>query len=256
MIHDYKTTGELPTPHETENDRQLALYMLGIQQRYPDLKKIDLVWHFVRFDEDVWSQRTDDQLQDMARQTMSLIETIEAAVASRDLPTKTSALCDWCDFRPLCPEFANLYEMENQEETLLASVITASEASALVDKLVRLRDEKQRITGEMDERADEIRDKLTAYSAETGNTSIYGAEHCATVSTTTSVDVPKEGSEPRLELELVLKSLGLWDQVDQLSSSKLKKLANSDAWADDQREAVNKYLAYSQHARVKLRKRN
>ena len=256
VIHDYKTTGKLPTPHETENDRQLALCMLGIQQRYPDLKKIDLVWHFVRFDEDVRSQRTDDQLQDMARQTTSLIETIEAAVASRDLPTKTSALCDWCEFRPLCPEFANLYEMENQEETLLASVITASEASALVDELASLRDEKQRITGEMDERTDEIREKLTAYSVETGNTSIYGAEHYATVSTTTSVDVPKAESEPRLELELVLKSLGLWDQVDQLSSSKLKKLADSDAWADDQREAVNKHLAYSQHARVKLRKRN
>ena len=43
VIHDYKTSGRLPTPHETENDRQLALYMLGIQQRYPDLKKLDLV---------------------------------------------------------------------------------------------------------------------------------------------------------------------------------------------------------------------
>jgi putative RecB family exonuclease len=256
VIHDYKTSGKLPTPHATKNDRQLALYMLGIKQRYPDLKKIDLVWHFVRFDEDVWSQRTDEQLQEMAEQTASLIETVDAAVERKDLPTKTSALCDWCEFRPLCPEFANLYEMENQEETLLASVITASEASALVDELVSLRDEKQRITGEMDERTDEIREKLRAYSAETGHSSIYGAEHYATVSTTTSVDVPKAGSEPRLELELVLKSLGLWDQVDQLSSSKLKKLADSDALADDQREAVNKYLAYSEHPRVKLRKRN
>ncbi len=255
VIHDHKTNSKLPTPYATKNDRQLALYMLGIKQRYPDLKKIDLVWHFVRFDEDVWSQRTDEQLQNMAEQTASLIETVDAAVARRDLPTKTSALCDWCEYRPLCPEFANLYEMENQEETLLASVITASEASALVDELVDLRDEKQRMTGEMDERADEIREKLTAYSAETGNTSIYGTEHCATVSTTTSVDVPKAGSEPRLELERVLKSLGLWDQVDQLSSSKLKKLADSDAWADDQREAVHKYLAYSEHAQVKLRKR-
>ena len=256
VIHDYKTSGKLPTPHATKNDRQLALYMLGIKQRYPDLKKIELVWHFVRFDEDVWSQRTDEQLQKMAEQTASLIETVDAAVARRDLPTKTSALCDWCEFRPLCPEFANLYQLENEEETLIAPTITAFEASALVDELVSLRDEKQRITGEMDERADEIREKLTAYSAETSNASIYGAEHYATVSTATSVDVPKAGSEPRLELERVLKSLGLWDQVDQLSSSKLKKLADSDAWADDQREAVNKYLAYSEHARVKLRKRN
>ena len=256
VIHDYKTSGRLPTPNETENDRQLALYMLGIQQRYPDLKKIDLVWHFVRFDEDVWSQRTDEQLQEMAGQTTRLIETIEAAVTSGDLPTKTSTLCDWCEFRPVCPEFANLYRVENQQETLAFSTLTASEASALVDELASLRDEKRRVTGAMDERADVIQEKLTAYSTESGNTSIYGAEHYATVSTTTSVDVPKAGSKPRAELESALKSLGLWDQVDQLSSSKLKKLAASAAWGDDQREAVNKYLERSERSRVNLRKRN
>ena len=217
VIHDYKTSGRLPTPHETENDRQLALYMLGIQQRYPDLKKIDLVWHFVRFDEDVWSQRTDEQLQEMAGQTTRLIETIEAAVTSGNLPTKTSTLCDWCEFRPVCPEFAHLYRLENQQATLAFSALTATEASALVDELASLREEKRLVTGEMDERADEIQEKLTAYSTETGNTSIYGAEHYATVSTTTSVDVPKVGSKPRAELESALKSLGLWDQVDQLS---------------------------------------
>ena len=102
-IHDYKTSGKLPTLNETENDRQLPLYMLGIKQKYPDLKKIDLVWHFVRFNEDVWLQRTDEQLQKLAGQTTKLIETIEAAVASRDLPTKTSALCDWCEFPPPMP---------------------------------------------------------------------------------------------------------------------------------------------------------
>ena len=256
VIHDYKTSGRLPTPHETENDRQLALYMLGIQQRYPDLKKIDLVWHFVRFDEDVWSQRTDEQLQKMAGQTTRLIETIEAAVTSGDLPTKTSTLCDWCEFRPVCPEFAHLYRMEKQQETLVFSTLTAAEASALVDELASLRDEKRRVTGAMDGRADVIQEKLTAYSTETGNTSIYGAEHYATVSTTTSVDVPKAGSKPRAELESALKSLGLWDQVDQLSPSKLKKLAASAAWGDDQREAVNKYLERSERSRVNLRKRN
>jgi hypothetical protein len=177
-------------------------------------------------------------------------------VTSGNLPTKTSTLCDWCEFRPVCPEFANLYRVENQQETLAFSTLTASEASALVDELASLRDEKRRVTGAMDGRADVIQEKLTAYSTETGNTSIYGAEHYATVSTTTSVDVPKAGSKPRAELESALKSLGLWDQVDQLSPSKLKKLAASAAWGDDQREAVNKYLERSERSRVNLRKSN
>ena len=255
VIHDYKTSGKLPTPHETETDRQLALYMLGIKQRYPDLRKIDLVWHFVRFDEEVWSERTDAELQTIAEQTTRLIATIEAAVANQNLPTKTSALCNWCEFRPQCPEFANLYQLESDEETLAVPTITASEASALVDELASLRDEKRRVTGEMDGRADEIREHLAAYSTETGNTSIYGTEHYATVSTTTSVNLPKAGSEPRSELEGVLKALGLWEQVDQLSSSKLKKLADSGTWTDGEREAVNKYLERSEDSRVELRKR-
>ena len=107
----------------------------------------------------------------------------------------------------------------------------------------------------MDGRAVEIKEKLAGYSAETGNTSFYGAEHYATVSTSTSVSVPKLGSEPRIGLEAVLKAFRLWEQVDQLSSSKLKKLADSGALTDEQREAVNKYLERSESSRVGLRKR-
>tara|TARA_B100001245_G_C22486932_1_gene247761 strand:+ start:133 stop:516 length:384 start_codon:yes stop_codon:yes gene_type:complete len=125
----------------------------------------------------------------------------------------------------------------------------------LVDELVGLRDEKRRVTDEMDGLAEAIKEKLAGYSAETGNTSIYGAEHYATISTSTSVTIPKAGSEPRIELEAVLKAFGLWEQVDQLSSSKLKKLADSGALTDEQREAVNKYLERSESSRVGLRKR-
>ncbi len=109
--------------------------------------------------------------------------------------------------------------------------------------------------GEVDERAEEIREKLAAYSTETGHTSIYGNEYYATVSTTTSVDVPKTNSGTRIELEAALKTLGLWEQVDQLSSSKLKRLAASGAWTDKQLEAINKYLDRSEHSRVELRKK-
>ena len=109
--------------------------------------------------------------------------------------------------------------------------------------------------GEVDERAEEIREKLAACSTETGHTSIHGNEYYATVSTTTSVDVPKTNSGTRIELEAALKTLGLWEQVDQLSSSKLKRLAASGAWTDKQLEAINKYLDRSEHSRVELRKK-
>ncbi len=194
-------------------------------------------------------------VEKVAGQTTSLIKTIEAAVASGNLPTKTSTLCDWCEFRPQCPEFANLYELESENETLPFSTITASEASALVDEFASLRHEKRRIMGELDERIEEIREKLASYSTETGNTSIYGNEYYATVFSTTLIDIPKADSGPRAKLEVALKALGLWEQVGQLSSNKLKKLVDSGACTDAQLEAINKYLERSEYARVELRKR-
>ncbi len=42
-IHDYKTCSRLPSLETIENDRQLALYSIGIKQRYPDIKDVRLI---------------------------------------------------------------------------------------------------------------------------------------------------------------------------------------------------------------------
>ena len=255
VVHDYKTNKRLLTPKQTDSDRQLALYMLGVQQRYPNLERIDLVWHFVRFDEEVRSHRTDVQLQTMATQTGRLIETIEAAVASGDLPTRTSALCDYCAYRPRCPEFAHLYQLNDDSPRSDVPTLTAAAASALVDELVTVKDETQQVTRALEARRTAIETKLTAYATETGHTSVFGTDYSAAVSTESSVTIPKAGSDSRSDLEVMLKTHGLWEQVDQLSAPRLKTLVDSDAATEDVREAVNRYLHRSEKHTVRLRKR-
>lgn len=256
-IHDYKTNNRLPTPQQTASDRQLALYMLGVKQRYPDLEleRIDLVWHFVRFDEEVWSHRTPDELQAMATETGHLIETIETAVACGDLPTKTSTLCDYCEYRPCCPEFAHSYQMYDDHPSPDAPTLTPAAALALVDELVTVKTETQQVTRALKERRTEIETQLTAYAAETGHTSVFGTDYTAAVSTKSSVAMPETGSDARHDLETLLKTRGLWEQVDQLSASRLKTLVNSDTVTEDLREAVNQYLNRTEKHTVRLRKR-
>ena len=255
VIHDYKTNKRLPTPQQSDTDRQLTLYMLGVQQRYPDLERIDLVWHFVRFDEEVRSHRTSGQLQTMATETGRLIETIETAVASGDLPTKISALCDYCAYRPRCPEFAHLYQLNDDRPRLDEPTLTAAAASALVDELVTVKDETQQVTRALEARRTAIETQLTAYAVEAGHTSVFGTDYSAAVSTESSVAMPKTGSDVRRDLEAMLKTHGLWEQVDQLSASRLKALVDSDAVTEERREAVNRYLHRSEKYTVRLRKR-
>ena len=69
-VHDYKTSNRVPPQAKADQDRQLGLYALAVHQKYPDIKKIDLVWHYVRFDEEVRSSRT-QQMRSTMRQPPS-----------------------------------------------------------------------------------------------------------------------------------------------------------------------------------------
>ena len=52
-IHDYKTSIHLPLPAYFARDRQLALYLLGVKDAYPDTESIRLIWHFLAFDKEL-----------------------------------------------------------------------------------------------------------------------------------------------------------------------------------------------------------
>jgi len=102
-IHDYKTSGFLPSDAQLRRDRQLTLYRIAVARRFPAARDIRLVWHYLVFDRRLTSDRTPEEIDRHRSETMRLIDTIEAA---REFPPRRSALCDWCEYRDLCPLFA------------------------------------------------------------------------------------------------------------------------------------------------------
>ncbi len=99
-IHDYKT-GSMPPKSRLEKDRQLALYQIGLEQTYDDVQSVGLVWHYLAFAKTLSSARTPEQLSALRRDTIELIERIQATT---EYPAKPSALCRWCDYRGVCPD--------------------------------------------------------------------------------------------------------------------------------------------------------
>jgi RecB family exonuclease len=77
-IHDYKTSSHLPTQAEADEDRQLALYQIGLEGMWKDVEAVDLIWHYVRFDTDLVSRRTPDQLQSVREACIAVIDDIES----------------------------------------------------------------------------------------------------------------------------------------------------------------------------------
>ena len=100
-IHDYKCSGYLPPQRRVDEDRQLALYQIGLEQTYADAREVELVWHYLVFNRTLRSQRTPEALDKLRADTMRLIDEIEA---EREYAARPGPLCRWCDYSDLCPD--------------------------------------------------------------------------------------------------------------------------------------------------------
>jgi putative RecB family exonuclease len=99
-IQDYKTSARVPTQAQIDEDRQLALYQIGVSTRFGARRPVRLVWHYLRQRKTLVSTRSPEQLQALARDTRALIDRIRNETAFEPKP---SALCRWCEYREGCP---------------------------------------------------------------------------------------------------------------------------------------------------------
>lgn len=99
-IHDYKTGRRIPSQRQLDEDRQLALYEMGVRERYGETGEIRLVWHFLQHGRLRSSQRSAGQLSALRQRTIELIDRIRA---ESDYPPRPGPLCAWCEYSHLCP---------------------------------------------------------------------------------------------------------------------------------------------------------
>lgn len=99
-IHDYKTGRYVPSQQQLDEDRQLALYQLGAADKHGHDRSYRLVWHYLASDQVRSSQRTPEQLTELRRKTISLIDRIERET---EFGPRESKLCEWCEYESICP---------------------------------------------------------------------------------------------------------------------------------------------------------
>ncbi|MEI7903982.1 MAG: PD-(D/E)XK nuclease family protein [Candidatus Firestonebacteria bacterium] len=93
-IHDYKTGMSTPSQAKIEKDKQLALYQIGVKE-FEGEKKITLIWHYLMSGVDFSSNRSEEQLEELKRDTILAIDEVESA---KEFPKKPGPLCDYCEY--------------------------------------------------------------------------------------------------------------------------------------------------------------
>lgn len=132
-IHDYKTGAWVPSQKKLDEDRQLALYQIGVAREFGEDVPIRLVWHYVAKNRVCTSTRTPEQLEALGRETIELIDRVQAET---EFATDKNKLCDWCEFKPLCPAWGGTPPTLEEVKALKAErrkATRAAEVAADVD---------------------------------------------------------------------------------------------------------------------------
>ena len=103
-IHDFKTGRRIPRQEALDRDRQLGLYEIAVREEFDEPGEIRLVWHYLAQNQTRRSSRSPEQRARLRRETMRVIDAIRN---ERDWEPRSSALCDWCEYRAHCPAWAD-----------------------------------------------------------------------------------------------------------------------------------------------------
>jgi len=229
-IHDYKTSSHMPSQEDADNDRQLALYHIGIQKKWPYIDDIRLVWHYLAFDTELISYRTPESISNLVQGTKNLIDEIEFA---KDFIPKESILCDWCEYPDLCPLRKHFFKVE----ALPVNEYLNEPGVVLVNKYVELKDEGARIKAEMEE----VREAILDYAKREDVEVIKGSDYKARVRFDEKLKFPGKNDAERQELDKTIRGAGKWEEVSQLDTASLASIVENSLWSKDLIEQVMKY---------------
>lgn len=223
-ICDYKTNNKLKAQGELDEDRQLAMYSLWVRQQFGDCKDVKLVWYFLAFDKEMISERSEEQLAKLKQDVGDLISEIEGCA---DYPTNVTALCDYCEYRGMCPAWKHKTELEAKTPEEYAE----DDGLRLVDEYAKW----DALEKESKSRKEELQEELVAFAEQQGIDAIYGTEKRIAVRRYTKWIYPSDESFANL-----LKHHKLYDALSMLSYSKVCSIADKGKLPKDVLEKMQK----------------
>ena len=228
-IHDYKTNFRLPGQEEKDQDRQLALYQIGIQGKWKDAQCVDLVWHYLRHNKEIRSSRSRSDLAELRRSTIHVIRDIESREHEGDFETRDSPLCDWCSFQSLCPlrkHRCTTEKLNDKEFRGEPGVKLVDRYAGTVDKIRQLRSE---IRG-LEEECDKLQDALSEYAVREKVDVVEGSSHSVKIIEQKQATLPRKTYEPDQysDLERKLRRSTAWPTVSAMDVPKLRAILSGN----------------------------
>jgi len=227
VIHDYKTTNKLPSQQEVDSDRQLALYHMGVLDKWPSIKEVKFRYHFLAFNEEMESSRTIEQLEDTRKEVKELINEIRE---TENFPPNETPLCDWCEFQPICPRRKHLFHVDS----LLPEEYKEEDGVKLVNEYAKLWHQEK----ELKAMIEDVKNRICDHARKNNYNALKGSDFKLYIKVGTEIRFPKKGNESYQELINFLMKVGKYEEVSSLNPWGLKKIIESKAWGAELSEKI------------------
>jgi putative RecB family exonuclease len=101
-VIDYKTNFKPKTQDEVDRDKQLGIYQIAVNHFWPEAEDIRLSLFFLRTNQKLTTVRVASELNDLKKEIIATCDKIET---DTEFKPRRNPLCDWCDYKHLCPLF-------------------------------------------------------------------------------------------------------------------------------------------------------
>jgi putative RecB family exonuclease len=240
-IHDYKTAKTLPSQEHADADWQLALYEIAVRREWPDAREVRLKWHYVRHGATLTSVR---DAAARARLLSDVSKTVAAIKHDHEFVPNPGPLCDWCEYRDLCPVFAHPEkiaalppaERKHDDGVRLVNALTEVEA-----KRRKQKDEMKTL----DLEKKDLDDRIAAFAEGAGVTTVAGETAEASVTVKDEVHLPTKTHEPEKHEALekdARNTPALWEEVARLDGHALTEGVRLRRWTGSLFEAAEELL--------------
>ena len=246
-IHDYKTNSRLPLAEYLRTDRQLALYMIGVKHLYPDVKDVRLVWHFLKFDKEIDSTRTDQELSQLKKDTIQLIDTIEQDERFEAHP---GFLCDWCEYHSYCPQWSHLHLIQEKP----ANEYLQDPGVVLINQYAEIKSAQKRANLQWDAELEKLEEAIVSFAEKQHCDVVFGSKNKVRITDSEKYAFPGKNTKEREQLETVLQKYGRLEEVSQLDTTALGKILQEKQWESEVQDAIQKYIQVEHKKRLYLSK--
>jgi putative RecB family exonuclease len=250
-IHDFKTSGSLPTQADADGDDQLGLYHIAVRSLWPDIDRVKLIWHYLLFNKRIESSRTQEKLAELGKDIIQRVREIKACT---DYPPKKSALCDWCGFQDICPEWKHPEAMKKLPE----NEYLRDEGVVLVARYAELEEKKKKLKNEIEGlEAEEAKVEEAAFAfAKKNDVHVIdgqGFQLSVSEKEETCAPMKKEDEAKWTALRELLIGEGKYQDVSTVNNNMLN--ARLRTWGKDFYEKVKAFLILRVTKSVYLKKK-